>query len=96
MTRQDQRRIIRAVMTAARFSATNGTFPFAWFHSHAAGRRSWRPRRWILRTGTAYTQSVESNDSDRAPDAVKNWTATFTREVRAAREGGDRRNSPHH
>ncbi len=37
-----------------------------------------------------YTQSVKSNDSDRAPDAVKNWTASFTAEEvgDAAAKGG--------
>lgn len=82
-------RIIRAVdETRGQVLSYNGTFPFAWFHAHAGGQTELATKALDFEgQEPPYTQSVESNDSDRAPDAVKNWTATFTaEEVGAAAE----------
>jgi len=66
----------------------NGTFPYSWFHAHAGGQTELATKALEFEgQEPPYTQSVESNDSDRAPDAVKNWTASFTaEEVGAAAE----------
>jgi stage II sporulation protein D len=66
----------------------NGTFPYAWFHAHAGGQTELATKALDFKgQEPGYTESVQSPDSDRAPDAVKNWTATFTtEEVGAAAE----------
>ena len=82
-------RIIKAVdETKGLVLSSDGTFPYAWFHAHAGGQTELATKALDFEgQEPPYTQSVESNDSDRAPDSVKNWTATFTaEEVGAAAE----------
>ena len=82
-------RIIKAVdETRGQVLSSNGTLPYAWFHAHAGGQTELATKALDYKgQEPPYTQSVESNDSDRAPDTVKNWTATFTaEEVGAAAE----------
>jgi stage II sporulation protein D len=82
-------RIIKAVdETRGQVLSYNGTFPYAWFHAHAGGQTELATKALDFEgQEPPYTVSVESPDSDRAPDTVKNWTATFTAdEVGAAAE----------
>ena len=82
-------RIIKAVdETRGLVLNYNGTFPYAWFHAHAGGQTELATKALDFQGAEpAYTESVQSPDSDRAPDSVKNWTATFTTsEVAAAAE----------
>lgn len=82
-------RIIKAVdETRGEVLSFNGAFPYAWFHAHAGGRTELATKALDYKDQEpGYTQSVESPDSDRAPDAVKSWTASFTaEEVGAAAE----------
>ncbi len=82
-------RIIKAVdQTKGLVLSYNGTFPYAWFHAHAGGQTELATKALDFEgQEPPYTESVESPDSDRAPDSVKNWTATFTAdEVGAAAE----------
>ena len=82
-------RIIKAVdETRGQVLSYNGAFPYAWFHAHAGGKTELATKALDFKDQEpGYTQSVDSPDSDRAPDSVKNWTATFTaEEVGAAAE----------
>lgn len=82
-------RIIKAVdETRGLVLINDGAFPYAWFHAHAGGQTELATKALQFKgQEPPYTQSVESDDSDRAPDAVKNWTASFTaEEVGAAAE----------
>lgn len=82
-------RIIKAVdETRGQVLSNNGQFPYAWFHAHAGGQTELATKALDYKGQEPdYTRSVESPDSDRAPDAVKNWTAAFTaEEVGAAAE----------
>ena len=82
-------RIIKAVdETRGLVLSAGGSFPYAWFHAHAGGQTELATKALdFAGQEPDYTESVDSPDSDRAPDAVKNWTATFTaEEVGAAAE----------
>lgn len=82
-------RIVKAVdETRGLVLNYNGTFPYSWFHAHAGGQTELATKALDFPgPEPAYTESVQSPDSDRAPDSVKNWTATFTaEEVGAAAE----------
>jgi stage II sporulation protein D len=82
-------RIIKAVdETRGQVLSFNGAFPYAWFHAHAGGKTELATKALDFKDQEpGYIQSVDSPDSDRAPDSVKNWTATFTtEEVGAAAE----------
>ena len=77
-------RIIRAVEeTRGMVLSSAGELPYAWFHAHSGGKTE------LAKAGLeykddepAYTQIVDSMESDKAPTTVKNWTARFTtREV---------------
>ena len=75
-------RIIKAVdETRGQVLSYNGSFPYAWFHAHAGGQTELATKALDYNgQEPPYIESVDSPDSDRAPDAVKNWTATFTAE----------------
>jgi stage II sporulation protein D len=75
-------RIVKAVeQTRGEVLSYNGAFPYAWFHAHAGGRTELATKALDYKQQEpGYIQSVESPDSDRAPDTVKNWTASFTAE----------------
>ncbi len=61
------------VMTA------NGEYPYAWFFAHAGGKTE-LPSVALdyQKDDPDYLSVVESNDSEKAPDNVKNWKASFT------------------
>ena len=82
-------RIIKAVdETRGKVLSASGAFPYAWFHAHAGGQTELATKALDFEgQEPPYTQSVQSPDSDRAPDAVKNWTATFTAEEVGAAAG---------
>jgi stage II sporulation protein D len=58
-----------------------GGFPNAWFHAHSGGMTE-RPSVALEYKGEdpVYLKPTVSEESDRAPGDVKNWTASFTRE----------------
>jgi stage II sporulation protein D len=73
-------RIIKAVdETKGLVLSSDGKFPYAWFHAHAGGQTELATKALDFEgQEPPYTESVQSPDSDRAPDSVKHWTATFT------------------
>lgn len=85
-------RVRQAVQgTRGEVMAYQGEYPYAWFHAHAGGRTELPSAALDYRDGDpAYLKPVASEESDRAPEDVKKWTATFTEgEVLAAcREAG--------
>jgi stage II sporulation protein D len=83
MTRLINDRIIKAVdETRGQVLSYNGEFPYAWFHAHAGGRRTWPPRRSTMKGRAGLHRVGAVARSDRAPDAVKNWNP------RSRRRGG--------
>lgn len=71
--------------------AYKGDYPYAWFHAHAGGMTELPTVALDYgKEDPAYLQSVESRESDKAPESVKAWTARFTlRQVaEACREAG--------
>lgn len=79
-------RIEKAVNdTRGEVLSASGELPYAWFHAHAGGKTE-LPTLALdyQQPDPAYTQSVESPDSDKAPTSVKNWTAAFTADEVAA------------
>lgn len=60
------------VMTA------NGDFTQAWFHAHSGGKTELPTKALEYSTDPGYLKSVDSPDSEQAPDEVKRWTAKFT------------------
>ena len=61
------------VMTA------DGEYPYAWFFAHAGGKTE-LPSVALdyQKDDPDYLSVVDSNDSEKAPDNVKNWKASFT------------------
>ena len=65
--------------------ACDGQYPYAWFHAHAGGMTELPTV--SLDFGDAdpsYLRPVRSEESDKAPDSVRQWTATFTKDAIAA------------
>lgn len=61
--------------------AYEGEYPYAWFHAHAGGMTELPTVSLDYdKEDPAYLKPVESEESDKAPDSVKAWTAKFTRE----------------
>ena len=57
-----------------------GEFPNAWFHAHAGGMTELPSVALEYRGGNPeYLKPAASEESEKAPDSVKAWTATFTR-----------------
>lgn len=57
-----------------------GEFPNAWFHAHSGGMTELPSVALEYKGGDPeYLKPAASEESDRAPDDVKAWTATFTR-----------------
>ncbi|MDL2206746.1 SpoIID/LytB domain-containing protein [Eubacteriales bacterium OttesenSCG-928-N13] len=73
-------RIKRAVEeTRGQVLVSGDQFPYTWFHAHAGGQTELAKAALEYKPAEPqYTQSVQSPDSSKAPDAVKQWTATFT------------------
>ena len=63
---------------------------YAWFHAHAGGRTATAAEGLSYKKEAPYTQSVESRESEKAPEDDTAWTASFPGEeaVRAAAETG--------
>ena len=69
----------------------DGDLPYAWFHAHAGGMTELATKALdYKKEEPSYTHVVESPDSDKAPDNVKQWSATFSASevARAAKESG--------
>ena len=85
-------RIERAVNeTRGEVLSVDGELPYAWFHAHAGGMTELPTLALDYnQPDPAYTQVIASPDSDKAPTAVKNWTAVFSAEevAQAARDSG--------
>ena len=61
--------------------AYQGEYPYAWFHAHAGGMTELPTVSLDYdKADPAYLKPVESEESDKAPEDVKHWTATFTKE----------------
>ena len=82
-------RILQAVKsTEGMVLSAGGTLPYAWFHAHSGGMTA------LAREGLgydnvepAYTLITKGQDSSKAPEDAKAWSATFTKkEVLAALE----------
>ncbi len=73
-------RIEKAVNdTRGEVLSASGELPYAWFHAHAGGKTELPTLALDYQNpDPAYTQVVDSPDSDKAPTSVKNWSATFT------------------
>jgi stage II sporulation protein D len=57
-----------------------GEYPNAWFHAHSGGMTELPSVALEYKGGDPeYLKPAASEESDRAPDSVKAWTATFTR-----------------
>ncbi len=85
-------RIEKAVNdTRGEVLSASGELPYAWFHAHAGGKTELPTLALDYQSpDPAYTQIVDSPDSDKAPTSVKNWTATFSADevAAAARKSG--------
>ncbi len=58
-----------------------GEYPNAWFHAHSGGMTELPSVALEYKGGDPeYLKPAVSEESKRAPDSVKNWTATFTRD----------------
>ena len=59
--------------------SANGEYPYAWFYAHAGGKTE-LPSVALDYTDEDpdYLEVTDSPDSDKAPEDVKNWTASFT------------------
>lgn len=69
---------------------------YAWFHAHAGGRTATAAEGLSYKKEAPYTQSVESRESEKAPEDDTAWTASFPSEeaARAAAETGVKINAP--
>ena len=57
----------------------NGRFPKTWFHAHAGGITELPSVALAYKDGDpGYARVLESADSDKAPDNIKQWKATFS------------------
>ena len=58
-----------------------GAYPYAWFHAHAGGMTELPTVSLDYdKEDPSYLRPVESDDSDKAPEDVKHWTASFTKQ----------------
>ncbi len=68
-----------------------GELPYSWFHAHSGGMTA-GAREGLAFEGDepSYIKIVEGQESEKAPDSAKEWTATFTAEevVAAAKTCG--------
>lgn len=61
--------------------AYNGEFPNAWFHAHSGGMTELPSVALEYKGGDPeYLKPTASEESDRAPESAREWTATFTLE----------------
>ena len=60
---------------------SDGEYPQAWFFAHSGGKTELPSVALDYSQGDPeYLRVTESPDSDKAPDSVKEWTATFTKD----------------
>ena len=65
--------------------AWDGEFPNAWFHAHSGGMTELPSVALEYKGGDPeYLRPAKSEEADEAPESVKRWTATFTRDQVAA------------
>lgn len=64
--------------TSGEVMVYDGEFPYAWFHAHSGGRTELPSKALEYNSDPKYLISVDSSESDKAPDSVKEWTAEFT------------------
>lgn len=65
--------------TRGEVMAVDGEYPYAWFHAHAGGMTEVPSVALEFRDGDPdYLRPVASQESEKAPEDVKQWTATFT------------------
>ena len=71
--------------------SADGEYPYAWFFAHAGGKTE-LPSVALdyADQDPRYLEVVDSPDSDEAPEDVKNWTVSFTRDQvrKAAADAG--------
>ncbi len=58
--------------------SSDGELANTWFHAHSGGVTELPSVGLSYKEDPQYTRSVKSNESERAPESVKNWTAEFT------------------
>ena len=78
---------IRAAVAATRgeIVSYDGEIANTWFHAHSGGRTELPTVSLDYKENPPYTESVDGMESGEAPDSVKEWKATFTRdEIREA------------
>ena len=85
-------RVLQAVeMTRGQVMSVNGEYPYVWFHAHAGGMTE-RPSVALDFKGEDpdYLTPTVSEESDKAPEDVKRWTAAFTKDqvAQACHESG--------
>lgn len=73
----------------------DGEFPYAWFHSHSGGVTELPTMALDYSEDPAYLESVESTESEKAPEYANGWTAKFTMDevIRACKNCGVELNS---
>lgn len=71
--------------TRGKVMTADGEFTHAWFHAHAGGKTELPTKALEYNSDPAYLRVVDSPDSEKAPEEVKLWKASFTmEEVREA------------
>lgn len=78
---------IRAAVAATRGEVVSydGEIANTWFHAHSGGRTELPTVSLDYKENPPYTESVNGMESEDAPEGVKEWKATFTRdEIREA------------
>lgn len=78
---------IRAAVAATRgeIVSYDGEIANTWFHAHSGGRTELPTVSLDYKENPPYTESVDGMESEEAPEGVKEWQATFTRdEIREA------------
>lgn len=85
-------RIERAVQeTRGLALASEGEFPYAWFHAHSGGMTAEAKEGLAYeKEEPAYTRVTEGQESESAPPEAKSWQAEFTRAefMQAAKRAG--------
>lgn len=83
---------VREAVNATRglVMAADGEFPYAWFHAHSGGFTELPAKALEYKENPAYLSAVKSEESEDAPENVKNWRAEFTLEEvqKACRDAG--------
>ena len=84
-------RVREAVNSTRGLILSDGSEPiYAWFHAHSGGRTATAAEGLSYQKEAPYTQSVESEESGRAPEEDARWSAQFAPEevLKAAEAAG--------